>query len=354
MSAAIPAMGALPSRWRQACATPAAVCAALALACLLMLALDVTTGPAALGWRDLLMAARDPGQLDEAQRVILLEYRLPCALMALLVGWALGQSGAEMQTALNNPLASPFTLGLSAASSVGATLVVLSGWHWTAWDENLALTAGAFGGSLVATALVVWLAWWRGAGVQAVVLFGIGLLFSFEALLWMLQYLADSQSLQQIVFWTMGSLGRSTWPKLAVLGAVCLLAAAWSARDCSALTLLRAGEEQARSLGVPVGGLRLGTLVRVSLVSATALSFVGTIGFVGLVGPHIARLCVGEDHRHFLPASALAGALLVSGASVLSKSLLPGAILPIGVVTALLGVPLLMALLLRQGPSRHE
>ena len=174
------------------------------------------------------------------------------------------------------------------------------------------------------------------------------LLFSFEALLWLLQFIADSNALQQIVFWTMGSLGRATWTKIGIVGTVLLLCLLWSARQAWALTALRAGEDQARSFGIAVERLRLLTLLRVSLLAATALSFVGTIGFVGLVGPHIARMLLGEDHRYYLPGSALAGALMLSLASILSKALVPGVVLPIGIITALVGVPLFMTLVLRQ------
>jgi iron complex transport system permease protein len=326
--------------------------ATLALLALMLAALalvDVATGPSPLALADVLRGLHDPGALPLAQQVILWQVRLPYAAMAVLVGAALGLGGAEMQTALNNPLASPFTLGVSAAASVGASLVVLSGWTWTLWNENLALTVGAFASAMAATLLIVWLAWRHGASTETVVLFGIALLFSFEALLWLLQYMAAGNALQQIVFWTMGSLGRATWAKIALLALVLAGCAAWSARDTWRLTLLRAGEEQARSLGLPVERLRLLALLRISLLSATALSFVGTIGFVGLVGPHIARLLVGEDHRHYLPAAALAGAVMVSGASLLSKTLVPGVVLPIGIVTALVGVPMFIALLARQG-----
>lgn len=321
---------------------------ALALAVAALALLDMATGPSRLTPSDILAGLWRRDALPLEQQVILWNVRLPYALMALLVGAALGLSGAEMQTALNNPLASPFTLGLSAAASVGASLVAISGWSWTLWDENLALTLGAFASACIATLLILALAWRQGASTETVVLFGIALLFSFEALLWLLQYLADTNALQQIVFWSMGSLGRATWSKLGVLGAVLVLCALWSARNAWTLTALRAGEEQARSLGIGVERLRLLTLLRISLLSATALSFVGTIGFVGLVGPHIARLLVGEDHRHYLPGAALAGALMVSGASLLSKTLVPGVVLPIGIVTALIGVPLFMALLLRR------
>jgi len=280
------------------------------------------------------------------QRVILWEVRLPYAVMALLVGASLGLAGAEMQTALNNPLASPFTLGLSAAAAVGASIAVVGGFTLMAFGENLAVPLSAFVCAAAATLLIQLLAWRYGATVDTVVLFGIALLFSFEALLWLMQFIADSNALQQIVFWTMGSLARATWNKIGLVAAVLLLCALWSAKNAWPLTALRAGEDQARSFGIAVERLRLVTLLRVSLLAATALSFVGTIGFVGLVGPHIARLLLGEDHRYYLPGAALAGALMLSGASILSKTLVPGVVLPIGIITALVGVPMFMALVL--------
>lgn len=321
--------------------------ALLAVLCASVVA-DIAIGPSTFAFADVLRGLLSPASLPQAQQVILWEVRLPYAVMAVLVGASLGLAGAEMQTALNNPLASPFTLGVSAAAAVGASAAVVSGFTLLAWGENLAVPLCAVAGAACATALIQLLAWRQGASVDTVVLFGIALLFSFEALLWLLQFIADSNALQQIVFWTMGSLGRSTWTKIAIVGTVlggCML---WSASQAWALTALRAGEDQARSVGIPVERLRLVTLLRVSLMAATALSFTGTIGFVGLVGPHIARMLLGEDHRYYLPGSALAGAIMLSLASILSKALIPGVVLPIGIITALVGVPLFMALVLRQ------
>ncbi|MFV0600622.1 MAG: FecCD family ABC transporter permease [Brachymonas sp.] len=305
---------------------------------------DITTGPSALPLRDIVQGLLQPQNMPPEQHVILWELRLPYALMALLVGCALGLAGAEMQTVLNNPLASPFTLGISAAASVGASIVIISGWSLVLWNENLALTLGAFGMAALVTLLILWLSWWRGATTETMVLFGIGLVFSLEALLWLLQYLADSNALQQIVFWSMGSLARATWSKIGILAVVLLACSLLAGAKVWSLTALRAGEEQARSMGVSVERLRLMTMLRISLLAATALSFVGTIGFVGLVGPHVARLLLGENHRYYLPGSMLAGALMLSAASVLSKTLVSGVILPIGVITALVGVPLFMTL----------
>lgn len=338
----------LARRYRQFVRLRLVLLGALLAALCASVVADIAIGPSTFAFADVLRGLFAPASLPQAQQVILWEVRLPYAVMAVLVGASLGLAGAEMQTALNNPLASPFTLGVSAAAAVGASAALVSGFTLLAFGENLAVPLCAFAGAACATALIQLLAWRQGATVDTVVLFGIALLFSFEALLWLLQFIADSNALQQIVFWTMGSLGRSTWTKIAIVGTVLGACMLWSASQAWALTALRAGEDQARSVGIPVERLRLVTLLRVSLMAATALSFTGTIGFVGLVGPHIARMLLGEDHRYYLPGSALAGALMLSLASILSKALIPGVVLPIGIITALVGVPLFMALVLRQ------
>ncbi|MGE0799683.1 MAG: FecCD family ABC transporter permease [Lautropia sp.] len=338
-------------RYRHFAAVRRWLLAAMAAVLFATLALDLATGPSGLPFGDVMAGLLQPSGLPVEQRVILWEVRLPYAVMALLVGASLGLAGAEMQTALNNPLASPFTLGVSAAAAAGAAAAVVSGFTLMAFGENLAVPLAAFAGAAAATLLIQLLAWRYGATVDTVVLFGIALLFSFEALLWLMQFIADGNALQQIVFWTMGSLARATWNRIGLVACVLLACSLWSARSVWSLTALRAGEDQARSFGIAVERLRLVTLLRVSLLAATALAFVGTIGFVGLVGPHIARLLLGENHRYYLPGSALAGALMLSGASILSKTLVPGVVLPIGIITALVGVPMFMVLVLGRGRS---
>jgi len=339
----------LAERYRSFAALRLWLLIAMAAVLCATLALDLATGPSGLPFGEVVAGLLQPSVLPVEQRVILWEVRLPYAVMALLVGASLGLAGAEMQTVLNNPLASPFTLGLAAAAAVGAAAAVVSGFTLMAFGENLAVPLAAFVCAAAATLLIQLLAWRYGATANTVVLFGIALLFSFEALLWLMQFIADSNALQQIVFWTMGSLSRANWNKIGLVACVLLACGLWSATNVWSLTALRAGEDQARSFGIAVERLRLVTLLRVSLLAATALAFVGTIGFVGLVGPHIARLLLGEDHRYYLPGSALAGALMLSGASILSKTLVPGVVLPIGIITALVGVPMFMALVLGRG-----
>lgn len=186
----------------------------------------------------------------------------------------------------------------------------------------------------------------RGVTTETVVLLGIALVFTFNALLALLQFFASEQALGAVVFWMMGSLTKANWHKLAITAAVLLVCLPLFARRAWALTTLRLGDEKAASFGIDVRRLRLETMLLVALLAAVPVAFVGTIGFIGLVGPHIARMVIGEDQRFFLPASALAGAALLSASSVVSKSLIPGLIFPISIVTALVGVPFFFSLIL--------
>ncbi len=310
---------------------------------------DVSTGPAELGLFDVLAGLIQPDQLEASTRVIIWDVRLPYALMALVVGACLGLAGAEMQTVLNNPLASPFTLGVGAAATLGASLVIVWDFTWLGLSFTYLLPLSAFVFATAASLLILALSRSLGANVHTVVLFGIALMFGLNAVVGLLQFVADSSALQQIVFWTMGSLARASMEKVTIVSSVFVVCAIWSTVHLWSLTALRSGEDQARSIGINVERVRLVVLLRVSLLTAVALAFVGEIGFIGLVGPHIARMVLGEDHRFFLPGSALAGAILLSLSSIASKALIPGVILPVGIVTALVGIPLFISLIMTRG-----
>lgn len=312
---------------------------------------DLATGPAGLSWWDVARGLLQPQHLDAAQAVIILEIRVPYALMALVVGASLGLAGAEMQTALNNPLASPFTLGVGAAATLGAALVILLRPNLAGLGADLLLPLAAFVCAFISSLLLLLVARVLGEALHTLVLFGIALLFGLNALVGLLQFLADADALQQIVFWTLGSLARADLQRVALVTVVLVLCLTLALRQAWAMTSLRGGEEQARSLGIRVGRLRTFVLLRVSLLTGVATAFVGEVGFIGLVGPHVARLLLGEDHRFYLPGSALAGALLLSLASLASRALLPGVILPVGLVTAVVGVPLFIGLILARGRS---
>ena len=330
--------------WRSHNAKRTAVtgCGAVLLAC--SFAADLATGPAMLPipavLRSILHLGSDP-MLDAIVRSL----RLPIALMAAVVGAALGMSGAVMQTILNNPLASSYTLGISAGAGFGAALAILTG-AMLPFPEAWAVPIAAFLFAGIACAAVAGVGQMRGATPELLVLAGIACLFLFQALLSLLQFLASPEALQQIVFWLFGSLLRSTMPKVGIVTLVLLATIPVLLADAWRMTALKLGDDRARALGVRVDALRLRAFVIVSVLTGAAVAFVGTIGFVGLVAPHVARMLVGEDQRHLLPASAVAGALLLSAASVVSKLVIPGTVFPIGIVTALIGVPFFFWLVL--------
>jgi iron complex transport system permease protein len=324
------------------------ICGALVLALLTCLVADITLGTTRFAATEVLLAIFNPASVDPDTQVIVRELRLPFALMAVLVGAALSLAGAEMQTILNNPLASPFTLGVSSAASFGAALAIVLDLGIPGVPGSWLITANAFIFAFASVLLLQAVASLTG-GVQSLVLFGIALVFSFNAMVALLQYLASADALQQLVFWSMGSLSRASWPAVQTLAVVFFLVLPFSLRASWQMTTLRLGDERAATLGIDVARLRLGALLRISLLAATAVAFVGTIGFIGLVGPHIARMLIGEDHRFFLPVSALMGALIMSLSAIVSKQLIPGVVLPIGIVTAVVGVPLFMSLILKRG-----
>ncbi|MCA1939676.1 MAG: iron ABC transporter permease [Caenispirillum bisanense] len=320
------------------------ILAGLGGALFLSVAIDLAVGPARYALTDVLRAIFVPESVDNQLRVVVWEIRMPIALMAVTVGAALSASGAQMQTILANPLASPFTLGISAAAGFGAALALAVGVAIIPAAEYI-VPINAFLMAMLTALFIHGVSRMRGVTVETIVLLGIALVFTFNALMALLQYLASEQALGAIIFWTMGSLTKATWGKVFLTAAVVAVALPLLARHAWALTALRLGDDKAASFGINVHHLRLKTMMIVSLLAAIPVSFVGTIGFIGLVGPHIARMLVGEDQRFFLPASVLSGALLLSATSVVSKSIIPGAVLPIGVITALVGVPFFFSLI---------
>lgn len=321
---------------------------------ILALALDLVCGPAALTLGEVFTTLLYPAEADDGHYTIVWNLRMPVAIMATLVGATLGIAGAEMQTLLNNPLASPYTLGVSSGASFGAAFAMV---FCTSMNSAIPLAAGilvplnAFAFALLGSLVILWVGKIKGGAVEAIVLCGVALLFLFHSGVAAIQYLASEDTLQAIVFWIFGSVQSASWPRIALLAGVLVVAIPVLLSQSWKLTAFRLGELHARSLGVDVRRLRLLMLMLVSVLTATAVCFSGAIGFVGLVAPHIARLTVGEDHRFFLPLSALVGGVILSLASTASKTVLPGAVLPLGIVTSLIGVPFFFTMVMMQ--RRH-
>jgi iron complex transport system permease protein len=317
----------------------------LGAALLLSIAIDLALGPARYSLGEVVATLLYPSEASAQHRVVIWDIRMPIALIAVTVGASLSLAGAQMQTILANPLASPFTLGISAAAGFGAALGLVAGVAIIPAAVEYMVPLNAFLMAMCASLFIYGASTLRGVTVETIVLLGIALVFTFNALLALLQYLASEQALSAVVFWTMGSLTKATWAKVALTALVLAVCIPLFMRQAWALTALRLGDAKAASFGVNIRKLRLETLLLVSLLAAIPVSFVGTIGFIGLVGPHIARMLVGEDQRFFLPASVLCGALLLSSTSVVSKLIIPGAVLPIGIITALVGVPFFFSLI---------
>lgn len=313
------------------------------------LVFDVVTGPSMLPLEEVLRALLRFDNIDSTTEVIVYDLRLPMALMALVVGAALGIGGAEIQTLLNNPMASPYTLGLAAAAGLGASIVIAFGGFGL--PTSISVPIGAFIMTMLASGIMFIFASLRRFSSAMLVLVGIALLFLFQSLLSLIQFISSPEVSQQILFWLFGSLTKATWENLLIATVVTTVSIVLLSKDLWKLTALRLGEARALSLGIPLQRLRLKTLIIVAVMTATSISFVGIIGFIGLVAPHIARMLVGEDQRFFLPCSMLVGAAFLSLSSVLSKLIIPGALFPVGIITSFVGVPFFFWIVLtkRQG-----
>lgn len=311
------------------------LCCLGALVCLAA-GLSLLLGGGAAGLRDVLRHGLDG--------VIFWELRLPRVLMGLLVGFGLAVGGAATQAVLRNPLASPFTLGVASGAGFGAALGIMLVSASAKW----AVAGGAFAFALATVGFILAVARVKSASPETLVLAGVAVMFLFSACTSLLQFLGTEQQLQAIVFWSFGNLSRAGWGDILVSACMIvpvlplLFLRSWD------LNLLLAGDDMAASLGVDVKRLRMGALAAAALMTAGAICFTGVIGFIGLVGPHLARMLVGGDHRFLLPASGLCGAALVLLSDALGRSLFAPHMVPIGIVTAFLGVPFFFALLMRR------
>ncbi|WP_171006512.1 iron ABC transporter permease [Pseudomonas sp. 2FG] len=324
---------------------------------MLALWLSLALGPVSLPLADTLRAALRllgvplSGLGLEQAELILGQIRMPRTLLGLAVGAVLALSGVAMQGLFRNPLADPGLVGVSSGAALGAALAIVGGAAFGGLPEAVApylLSLCAFAGGLGVTALVYRLGRRDGqTSVATMLLAGIALTALAGAAIGLFTYLADDATLRTLTFWNLGSLNGASyarlWPLLLVTAGVGL----WLPRRAKALNALLLGESEARHLGFEVERLKRELVFCTALGVGAAVAAAGMIGFIGLVVPHLLRLLVGPDHRVLLPASALAGASLLLFADVLARLALAPAELPIGIVTALLGAPFFLYLLLR-------
>lgn len=341
----------LHKRHRRATGRRALLLLVLVLLCVVMFIAYLSIGSGTLSMGQVIDGLLHPWQVPVSTRVILWQLRMPVACTAVLAGAGLAVAGSLMQLALNNPLAEPFTLGLSSAAGFGAATVLVFGVSIVdlgAVSLGVATSVSAFFWSMLVVVLIGLVGRYRRMRVEVIALIGIAIHFTFSSLLAFTQFTADADQLQSLVFWLLGSLQRTSWMQVGIDGVLLaiimplLLSRAWL------LTSMASFGELATAIGVHVARTRFIILLAAALLAGSITATVGIVGFVGLVAPHIARLLVGEDQRFCLCTSAACGALIMLVAGIASQALIPGAILPIGMLTALLGVPFFLWLILRR------
>ena len=327
--------------------------AGLAVLVFLAIVWSLNVGPSTVDlktvWRVICDLFQPDETLNRAEKVIVLNIRLPRICASILVGILLANAGLLMQGIFQNPLVSPYTLGVSSGASFGASLgiVMAAGMASVAAANNLvSLLAFLF------AALTMYLVQLIGKiardTTKNLLLAGIAVSHLFTSLVSFLKYTVDEKELPALVFWQMGSVSSVSWEKIGILAAVTLVGLTVMTIFSWDLNVIATGEESAVSLGVHYKGLRTISFLISTLMTGVAVAFTGTIGFVGMVAPHVARMIVGNDYRYTIPTASLCGALLLLVADTLSRILVDTVSLPIGVVTSIIGVPFFIWLIVRK------
>lgn len=283
---------------------------------------------------------------------ILFDIRLSRICLAFLIGAILAISGAVMQGLFRNPLAAPSLIGVSSGASVGASIVIVLAGTWLQNNAVLGLSVvavGAFIGSFLITLLVFRLSTSTlGTSVTTMLLAGIAISALAGAVNSLLSYFADNEMLRQISIWQMGNLSTANWARVSVVAVVAVFVLVLFPRESKSLNALLLGESEARHLGIDVQRVKKKLILLTTLGIGTAVAVAGMIGFVGLIVPHMVRLLIGPDHRWLLPVSALAGGILLLIADTLARVIIAPVELPTGILTAILGAPFFIMLLIQQ------
>ena len=283
---------------------------------------------------------------------ILFDIRLSRICLAFLIGAILAISGAVMQGLFRNPLAAPSLIGVSSGASVGASIVIVLAGTWLQNNALLGLSVvavGAFVGSFLITLLVFRLSTSTlGTSVTTMLLAGIAISALAGAVNSLLSYFADNEMLRQISIWQMGNLSTANWARVSVVAVVAVFVLVLFPRESQSLNALLLGESEARHLGIDVQRVKKKLILLTTLGIGTAVAVAGMIGFVGLIVPHMVRLLIGPDHRWLLPVSALAGGILLLIADTLARVIIAPVELPTGILTAILGAPFFIMLLIQQ------
>ena len=288
----------------------------------------------------------------EMAKQIFINIRLPRIIGALITGVALAISGVVMQVILRNPLASPYTLGISSSAAFGAALAIIlfSGSKsvgQSSFDNPYTIAIFSFATSLLGLMFILTVAKWRNTSSEIIILAGIIISSFFGAGIAGLQYIADKTQLATIVFWSFGDIGRANWTRLLIICVVCIPIFIYFYFNRWNYKALRSGDEYAYSLGVNPVRLRRTTLICCTLCTSIVVSFFGVIAFVGLVVPHIVRACIGNSEEHLIPTTAICGGVFLLLCDTLGRTLLSPTIIPVGIITSFVGVPIFLFLLFK-------
>lgn len=289
-------------------------------------------------------------QVSSLADTVVWTLRLPRILLAIFAGAALAIGGCTTQAILRNPIATPYTLGVSAGAGLGAAIAIILGTGLV--DGKFLIIGNAFIFSLFPVVVILLLVKRRGASPETMILAGVAMVYIFNACTTILQYFAESNAVSATVFWIVGDLSRADWWQLPYIFGVliiCTVINLWMSWD---INVMKMGDDTAKSLGVEVDLARKVSLITACLLTATVVSFTGAIGFVCLVAPHICRAIVGGDHRFLIVSSSFFGAVLMLFADIVARQLIAPIVLPVGAVTAFLGGPLLLYLLIRKRKDR--
>jgi iron complex transport system permease protein len=336
-------------------------------------ALSCGLGAVPIAGRELLAILLDglglgQGGFEESQRTVLLVIRLPRVLLGVLVGAALGMAGAAMQGLFRNPLADPGLIGISSGASLAAVLMIVLGVSTagaasaggfiaslTGLAGYYALSLAAFAGACLTTLLVYQLSRSGGrAVITTMLLVGIAANALTQALTGLLISVATDAQLRSITFWGLGSLAGASWEAIQTITPLLAVPLLGLPRLSKALNTLTLGEAEAQYLGTNVRAVKRAVIVLTTLAVGVSVSVAGTIGFIGLVMPHLLRLVLGADHRAILPGSALLGATVLTGADLLARTVVAPAELPIGILTAFIGAPVFLSIILKNRTLMRE
>jgi iron complex transport system permease protein len=275
---------------------------------------------------------------------IVLDLRLPRVVMGIIAGVGLAIAGASMQGIMKNPLADPYTTGISTGAGFGAALAIIMGIG--AWLGDFAIVINAFIFALIPMLVIMALSQFRKASPSMMILAGIATMYIFSAMTTLMMISADADDLQAVYMWTVGTLDKATWSTIPIVFAVVVAGSIFLQMKAKDLNVISAGDAGAKSLGVNVERTRKTTLLCISLMTAAIVSFTGVIGFIGMVSPHVVRMFMGSDHKYLIPASGMFGAALLLGADGIARTVVSPTILPVGVITAFIGGPLFLYLIM--------